>query len=293
MSFRAAASCGLVVALMIAVLPAHRLSAAERAVKDEPARPAVMVTMQFVQIDDPIQGVSLRGSATVELGQTGSAPQVEADSIEITTAERKLPTSGDGEARPAVADMSQTGGTAEDLGLGVHMISGKTVLFVRGRALRFERGKIIDDQAAAEKTLPKDKGYKVLSTPRLFVLVGDAAAMTMGSTVPYMVQTEDGCLELRHTDDADEGISVRVLVEKADDHLVTFESVRMKLSMVTGRQPIEGVPFAVGRPIIRAMEISSALSLSPGHTALVSFPRVGKDSPLILATISARLSETP
>jgi len=292
MSFRTAASCSLaVVLMMVCVLPASHLQAAERAVKDEPSQPAVIVAMQFIQIDDPIQGVSLRGGATVGLGEVGSSPQVEADSIEITAAKPKRQAT-DGSEAPAVVDLSEAGGVAEGLGLGVHMISRETVLFVRGRALRFERGKIVDDKGEG-KTPPKDKGYKILSTPRLLVLVGDAAEMMMGSTVPYMVPKEDGCLELRHTDDADEGISIRLRVEKADERRVTFESLRMKLSMVTGRQPIEGIPFEVGRPIIRSMEISNALCLSPDHTALIAFPRVGKDSPLILATISARLSESP
>ncbi len=298
MSFRAATSCGFAVALMIVLSPAARVSAAQKAVKDEPARPAitaektqVLVEMQFIQIDDPIQGVSLRGTATVDICKGASPPKIEADSIEITTAKVKPPAAGDVEGQLAVVDLSQTGGIAEGLSRGGHLISPKTVLLVRGRELRFERGKIIDDKAADEMTPPNDKGYKVLSTPRLLVLVGDEAEMTMGSAVPYMVQREDGCLELRHTDGADEGISIRLRVEKADKRRITFESILTKLSMVTGRQPIEGVPFDVGRPIIRSMEVSSALSLSPDHTALIALPRVGKDSPLILATISARLNE--
>lgn len=300
MSFGSAASCGLVVALMSGVLPGQLLAATEKAATAEPDRPAVrveqpqvIVEMQFIQIDDPIAGVSLRGVASVELDGAGEPPQVEDDSIEITTAEGESPTSGDGEAQPQVVDLAQAGGVADGLGLGVHRVSRETVLLVRGRALRFERGSIVEGKATAEKPPAKDKGYKVFSSPRLRVLVGQAAEMTVGSAVPFMVQNQDGCLEMKHTDGADEGISVRLRVEKADERLVTFDEVRMRLSMVTGRQPIEGVPFEVGRPIIRAMEVSSALSLSPDHSALIAFPRVGKDSPLILATISTRLSETP
>jgi len=262
MSCRAIASCGLIVALTILVLPVGDLCASERVAQSEPSQPVavaekkqVMVEFQFVQIDDPIAGVSLRGAATVELGESGSPAKVEADAIEITTTQQKPAASGDSEEQATIVDLSQTEGVADGLGLGVHMISDKTVLFVRGRAIRFERSKIVDAKPAAGKTLPKDKGYKVLSSPRLLVLVGDAAEITMGSAVPYLVQKDDGCLELRHTKDASEGISVHVLVEKADDERVIFESVRTKLSMVAGRQPIEGVPFDVGRPIIRAMEV--------------------------------------
>jgi hypothetical protein len=183
---------------------------------------------------------------------------------------------------------------------------GELVLHVRG-----------DEIKAVAGTKEGTKPWEIVTAPRLLLAVGQAAAVQVGRTVPFMMQRDDGSLVLApywtERDDGSlvitdpsmtvrhdgslvvpqhqvfEGVHFWVLVDEADDGFVTIKKLHLKISKLVGRVAIEGVPFDVGRPIMQNTEASMSLRLKPDQTAVISLPRGENDQPPIFMMLEARL----
>lgn len=136
---------------------------------------------------------------------------------------------------------------------------------------------------------------KALASPRLLVLSGQGASFASGTECAYLEKEGDDCLRLHWTaSDRDdplfsmaEGSSFEVTVTLTDDGAIRCDPMTFQYRYMTGREPIDGVPLDVGKPIIRTMKMSIALVMKQNATAVFAFPRDGEDAPLILALVRA------
>lgn len=131
-------------------------------------------------------------------------------------------------------------------------------------------------------------GWQVLSAPRLLVLEGQEASVSVGQDVPFMTQRDDGSLIVSNDPAIVEGASIAVVVDEADDDSVSFKSIDVKLSRVVGRTPIPDVPFEVGRPIINTRETRMQLRIATNEVAVIALPQQDKSDAPILAFLTAR-----
>lgn len=169
---------------------------------------------------------------------------------------------------------------------------GELVLHVRGGEIKAVAG-------AEEGTKP----WEIITTPRLIMFVGQSAAVSVGRRIPYMTQRDDGSLvvapaeswrfdggpDFRQDEPNFEGVYFSVLVDEAEDEIVSIKELRLKISKLIGRVPIDGVPFDVGRPIMQNTEASMSLRLKPDQTAVIALPRDKNDQPPIFMMLEARL----
>lgn len=128
---------------------------------------------------------------------------------------------------------------------------------------------------------------EVLAAPRMLTLVGQSSSIRMGAEVPYLARNAGGCLEVRHDAEAQEGVEIEFVASDASDEFVTVKTFRVRVTAVASRQPIEGVPFDVGAPVMRTIEVSTSLKLASGKPAILALPRTNRWGPLLLAVVSA------
>ena len=143
--------------------------------------------------------------------------------------------------------------------------------------------------ATGAKLSDADGAYRIVTAPRLLCKVGEEASITIGQSVPYMVQRDDGSLVVKQFDET-EGIAFHVLIDGADAEIVSFQRLRLRISDVVGRQPIPDVPFDVGRPMIRTMEASTALRLGADQLAIFALPNSAPDADPIYVFLAAEPS---
>lgn len=128
---------------------------------------------------------------------------------------------------------------------------------------------------------------EVLAAPRMLTLVGQSSSIRMGAEVPYLARNAGGCLEVRHDAEAQEGVEIEFVASDASDEFVTVKTFRVRVTAVASRQAIEGVPFDVGAPVMRTIEVSTSLKLASGKPAILALPRTNRWGPLLLAVVSA------
>lgn len=163
------------------------------------------------------------------------------------------------------------------------MTAGDFRLERDGYVLHFVDGDLKTESPADGGSPP----WSLLAAPRIMTLVGQPATMTIGQEVPYMVRREDGSLVVQRSDDTIEGLRFDLRVSAADDEAITFDEIRMKISRVTGRQPIADVPFDVGRPIVSSRETSMSLKLASGQVGVIRVPQGdSSDSPILLLIVA-------
>lgn len=158
---------------------------------------------------------------------------------------------------------------------------GEIVLNVRG-----------DEITAVAGVEEGVKVWEILTAPRLLVAVGQFAKVSVGQTIPFMVQRDDGSLVVERDEEVFEGVHFSVLIDRAEDQSVSIKEFRVKIGKLVGRVVIEGVPFEVGRPIIQNTEASMSLRLKPDQTAVITLPRDDKEQPPIFMMLKARVIKT-
>jgi hypothetical protein len=106
---------------------------------------------------------------------------------------------------------------------------------------------------------PAEPVWNVISRPRLVISIGQAANVSIGSRVPYMVKRPDGSLVVEYIGERmrPEGLSFDARASEATAAGVWLDVVNFRLSQVVGREPIPDVPFDVGKPIFATCELSS------------------------------------
>lgn len=137
-----------------------------------------------------------------------------------------------------------------------------------------------------------DPPWKLLTSPRIIVLVGQQASVTVGRPVPYLEKRDDGSLVLRYADETPEGATVSVNVERGSEVNVRFSEIKLRVTRVMSREAIADVPLDVGRPLMDARETSLGLTLERGQVAIIPLPQNEQDPP-IFVLLTARYIEHP
>lgn len=217
-------------------------------------QPTVMVEMQILQVDP--QAIQTDDDATGV-----------ADPLPLIT--------GRGLQRRSGGDL-------------VTIVPPELVIEMGEHKLFYRDGKLVTDEPPDSDKEAPSAPWKVLAAPRIVVYIGQEATVTVGRLVPYMVKREDGSLVLEHSEEVTEGVAVRTRVEQDDDGMFLLKDTSVKISRVTGRVPIEGVPFDVGRPIITSREITTTQKLAPDGVSVTRLARQRDDDPIILVFLSVK-----
>ena len=143
----------------------------------------------------------------------------------------------------------------------------------------------------------KEAAAGTIAAPRLIACVDQESAIHIGRKVPYMVKRGDGSLVVEQSDDLLEGVFAKVMVgevsqPKSGDVLTCQVDLHLKISSVTGRRPITGVPFDVGRPIISSRETVSILRVASGTDVVIRMPQPNRDDEPIFAVLTVEIVET-
>ena len=125
-----------------------------------------------------------------------------------------------------------------------------------------------------------DDAFKVLVAPRIVLHYDQKASISVGRDVPYMVKRKDGSLVVEHSGDLFEGVAADVKVSEPSADATFLTELQLKISRVTGRQAIEGVPFEVGRPTMSVQEIQSTLRLAERQDVVMRLPQSEADQPI-------------
>ena len=132
--------------------------------------------------------------------------------------------------------------------------------------------------AAAQESADDEAAYKVLTAPRVILNIGKQANISVGRDVPYMVKRDDGSLIVERSGDLFEGVAADMKVSEptprgpnADATFLT--DLHVRISRVSSRDQIEGVPFEVGHPTITVQEISSTLRMAERQDVIVRLPQ--------------------
>lgn len=128
--------------------------------------------------------------------------------------------------------------------------------------------------------------WTILSAPRLLCVVGQAAEVSIRRTVPFMERGEGDCFVLREEPQLVEGYSLNLTPNTATSAGVQCQKTRIACTRLIGRQPVDGVPFEVGRPQLGTIELQLDLLLEPGKVALVRLPG-GEGEPAVIVLLSA------
>ncbi len=124
-----------------------------------------------------------------------------------------------------------------------------------------------------------------ICAPGIISLLGQEARVRVGRQIPYMVKREDGSLVVEHGDkieDKIEGLILTVMASEVSESSVLLDKLSVELSRVVGREPIPGVPFDVGRPIIRTMAASTSMRLAPDQCVIIEMPTTPDDEPVFV-----------
>lgn len=135
---------------------------------------------------------------------------------------------------------------------------------------------------------PSPPPFTILSAPSIGFKVNKPASLNIGQVIPYLTRDDTGCLTVHEDESLFEGITIEVNADKADDKGVSLSTFKVGMSTLTGRQPIEGVPLDVGRPIIHTQTLSAPIYIAANSGVVLPVPRSADQGDPILITIHAR-----
>ncbi|MBU0639782.1 MAG: type II and III secretion system protein [Planctomycetes bacterium] len=216
-------------------------------------------------------------------GQTPTGAQLLAD-LEHRLAELSA-MNGAGAKQPTEPGQPTNSAAREEAPAFNAVVADSAALF--GDILASARKHADDPQAAP---------CRLIAAPRIAALLGQEASMTIGREVPYMVQRPDGSLVVERNKDLVEGVTLRVTVtappaadDEAKPHCLI--DLHLRISRVTGRQPLAGVPFDVGSPIVASQEIATKMLMAPGASAVLRLPQPGQENQPIFMLLAVTLSD--
>ena len=154
----------------------------------------------------------------------------------------------------------------------------------REHALRVQDGQlvIVPPDAPAVDAAP----FEIVSAPQLLVLLGQEAAVQMGRPVAHLEKSDGDCLRVVTVPEHVEGASIRLTPTQMQADGVRFERIRVSVTRVESRLPIEGVPLDVGRPVLDTRETELNITLPPDKIAMIPLPgRAGE--PALVAFLMA------
>jgi hypothetical protein len=110
------------------------------------------------------------------------------------------------------------------------------------------------------------RNVDILSAPRIAVLPGRPASVSIASTLQYLDPAGDGLWRARDTDpDASPGVFVDVTVRPAREEEAAELDVALRVVLASGREKIEGLNLDAGRPILSTREIKTRVTVKLGE----------------------------
>lgn len=139
------------------------------------------------------------------------------------------------------------------------------------------------------------EGIRILVGPKLLIESGKNAGCSVGSNCAYLEGDGSGCLRVKRITQFDddpilslpEGAGFEIEATLQDDGAIKLGPMTFAYRRIVGREPIDGVPFEVGKPVIKTQRMSISLVMRQKATAVFAFPRDGQNDPLILALVQA------
>lgn len=182
-------------------------------------------------------------------------------------------------------------------GLARQMSQEKFQVNSGGYRLFFEGGSLKTIAFGKDRRATSDEGindvsrapWKLVVVPSVLSYVGQLAEISVGRPVSQMVKNSDGTLRIEPAGAAVEGAFVKITVERASATEVRLGSIDLKVSRVAGRQPIDGVPFDVGPPIMDSRETNLSLTIKPDDVAIIPLPQGDVEEPITVLLTARRV----
>ncbi|MFG0292396.1 MAG: hypothetical protein ACF8MJ_04500 [Phycisphaerales bacterium JB050] len=116
-----------------------------------------------------------------------------------------------------------------------------------------------------------DSPFTLVSTPRVLVLDGQEAMISIGQAVEYLEPTdEEGTFRVVTSDDASEGIAITVTPRLRPDGTILLDPVEFEFREVASREPVEGLNLQnVGKPVMRTVSQSASVVVAQDETVMI------------------------
>lgn len=116
-----------------------------------------------------------------------------------------------------------------------------------------------------------DSPFTVLTAPRVLVLDGQEAMVSIGQAVEYLEPAgEEGVFRVVTSDDASEGVSFTVTPKLRQDYSVLMDPIEFEFKEIAEREPVDGLNMKhVGKPVMRTVSQRASVIVAPDETVLI------------------------
>lgn len=113
--------------------------------------------------------------------------------------------------------------------------------------------------------------FSVLSAPRVLVLDGQEAMVSIGQAVEYLEPAgEEGLFRVVTSEDASEGVSFTVTPKLRADHSVLMDPIEFEFKEIAERERVDGLNMKhVGKPVMRTVTQRASVIVGPDETVLI------------------------
>lgn len=168
-------------------------------------------------------------------------------------------------------------------GLARQIAAAKFKVESGGCTLKIENGNLV---STPEKGNPP---WTTIAAPQIVAALGQEAQITVGRPIAYLERGAGDCLVVKQSPDSFEGLSLKLKAERIDAKESRFSNIEVRFSQITGRQPLDGVPLDVGRPIIDTRETSLGLTIAPDMVAVIPLPQAPGEPALLIFLTAAKV----
>jgi hypothetical protein len=155
-------------------------------------------------------------------------------------------------------------------------------------ALRAETSPNDPDEELWRDT-PRRSPITVLAAPKLAVLPKQPATVQIGTQqfFSYLVPLGQGKFEAKHTAAQELGMKFTLELQpvEGDDKVVEISPLEVQLSVLDGREPVEGLDLEVGKPIIATRSLKTSATMRLGATRMIELPSGPKTQAVLLLRV--------
>lgn len=179
-------------------------------------------------------------------------------------------------------------GRIQTTGLARQMRIDELTLQIGPHRLAMREGALV---SSSDEGAKGGAPWQVLSAPVVLLAIGQQGVVSVGQPVSYLARRDDGCLAVETDAGAVEGVEIALTAKRLNEEGARFEDIRIKFTRVAQRQPVEGVPFDVGRPVLDSRETSLGLTIKADRVGIIPLPQ-GDNEPPILVFLTAGRGES-
>ena len=155
-------------------------------------------------------------------------------------------------------------------------------------ALRAEASPNDPDEELWRDT-PRRSPVTVLAAPKLAVPLKRPATVQIGTEqfFSYLVPLGHGKFEAKHTAAQELGMKFTLELQpvEGDDKVVEISPLEVQLSVLDGREPVEGLDLEVGKPIIATRSLKTSATMKLGATRMIELPSGPKTQAVLLLRV--------